>query len=286
MTNEEKSSSYSPLLQIMGQFGISGSAEAVNAEKIIELLYSRLIIVQSLNKIDTIEGKADLLMNHYAQAFNINQWYEEEPTLKNISFIPKNYTNYNWAENKISQDIYQEIIEHHLKAGTSENGIIEINFTSKSEEFSKLFLDNLFETLSQFYVTKTNQRQRETFEIVQHYYDSLQVELRQAEFEYATLKDKNVLKVKSKGLLEELRTLRKVETLNVAFTEALKNLEMSKFNLINQTPILQLIDQPVYPLKENKPKIVLILAVVLLMTFFFATLLIIVNKIIRDALKA
>jgi len=90
---------------------------------------------------------------------------------------------------------------------------------------------------------------------VQHYYDSLQVELRQAEFEYATLKD-------------------------------IKNLEMSKFNLINQTPILQLIDQPVYPLKENKPKIFLISFVVLLLTFFFASLFIISNKIIRDALKA
>jgi len=87
-------------------------------------------------------------------------------------------------------------------------------------------------------------------------------------------------------MLEELRTLRKVETLNVAFTEALKNLEMSKFNLINQTPILQLIDQPVYPLHENKPKIFLISFVVLLLTFFFASMFIICNKIIRDALKA
>jgi len=59
-----------------------------------------------------------------------------------------NGAEYNWAENKISQDIFQEIVDHHLKAGTSENGIIEINFTSMSEEFSKSFLDNLFETLS------------------------------------------------------------------------------------------------------------------------------------------
>lgn len=286
MTNEEKSSNYSPLLQIMGQFGMSGNAEAVNAEKIIELLYSRLIIVKTLNKLGTIEDKDDLLMNHYAQAFNINKWYHEKPELKNVTFTPKDYSAYNWSENRISQDIYQEIVDHHLKAGTSENGIIEINFTSMSEEFSKAFLDNLFETLSEFYITKTNQRQRETFDIVQHYYDSLQVELRQAEFELASLKDKNILKTKSKGMLEELRAFRKVETLNVAYTEALKNLEMSKFNLINQTPILQLIDQPVYPLKENKPKIMLISFVVLLFTFFFASLFIISNKIIKDALKA
>jgi len=51
-----------------------GNAEAVNAEKIIELLYSRLIIVKTLNKVGTINDKADLLMNHYAQAFKINKW--------------------------------------------------------------------------------------------------------------------------------------------------------------------------------------------------------------------
>jgi len=144
----------------------------------------------------------------------------------------------------------------------------------------------LFETLSEFYVSKTNQRQRETYTMAQNYFDSLSLELRQAEFELASLKDKNVLKVKSKGVLEELRTLRKVETLNVAYTESLKNLELSKFNLINQTPILQLIDRPVYPLKENKANIILIAFAVLMLCFFFATIIIIANKIIKDALKA
>jgi len=286
MTNEEKNSTYSPLMQIMGQFGISGSSQAIKAEKIIELLYSRLIIVQTLNKVDTVDNKADLLINHYANVFDINQWYMDESDLKNVQFNNKNYQDYSWAENKISQDVYKEIIEHHLEAGTSENGIIEINFTSKSEDFSKVFLDHLYETLSQFYISKTNERQRETYDIVQHYYDSLQLELRQAEFDYATLKDKKILTVKSKGTLELMRALQKVETLNVAYTEALKNLEVSKFNLINQTPILQLIDQPVYPLNENKPRIFLIAFVVLALTLFFATLIIIVNKIIKDALKA
>jgi len=59
MTNQEKSNSYSPLLQIMGQFGMSGGSEAVNAEKIVELLFTRLIIVNTLLKTDTINNEAD-----------------------------------------------------------------------------------------------------------------------------------------------------------------------------------------------------------------------------------
>jgi len=55
--------------------------------------------------------------------------------------------------------------------------------------------------------------------------------------------------------------------------------------LISQTPILQLIDKPVFPLKENKPNLLLIAFVTFALGWLLATMLIIFLKIIRDALK-
>jgi len=285
MTNDESSSTYSPLSQIAGQFGINAPKGGVSSEKIVELLRTRKIILSTLTKKDIIDDKNDLLINHFFRLYNMNEEYVETPELQDFIFESKSTSNYTWKENKISQDIYKKIIGNFLSAGTSENGIINVNFTSESESFSKVFLDHLYDTLSGFYISKTNQKQRETFEIVKEYTDSLNYSLRNAESDLAQWKDKNVLKVKNKGIIEELRLLRKVETLNTAYTEALKNLELSKFNLISQTPILQLIDKPVFPLKVNNPNLLYLIIITFALAWILATLIIIFLKIIRDALK-
>jgi len=286
MTNQEKSSRYSPLLQIMGQFGMSGGSESVNAEKIVELLFTRLIIGNTLFKTDSINNQPDLLINHFIKEFSIDDGAGDETEFQNITFISKKNEDYTIKENKVIQDIYKEITEHHLTAGTSDNGIVEVNYKSISESFSKKYLDNLFETISEYYISKSNQKQRETYDIVKYYNDSLQTALRKAEAEWAILSDKNVFKVKNEGRLNQLRKTHELEALNIAYTESVKNLELAKFNLINQTPILQLIDSPVFPLKENKTNYPLIIFAVLTLTFFFAIVIITINKIIKDALKS
>jgi len=285
MTNQEKGNRYAPLMQIMGQFGMSGGSEGVDADKIIELLFTRLIISSALFKTDTINKKTDLLVNHFIKEFNAKAWYDGKPALQNIVFKTKADENFTVEENKIVQDIYKEITEHHLTAGTSDNGIVEVNYKSISEPFAKIYLDNLYETLSEYYISKSNQKQRETFDIVKYYNDSLQNALRRAEAEWAILSDKNVFKVKNEGRLNQLRKTNELEALNVAYIESVKNLELAKFNLINQTPILQLIDRPVFPLKENKTNYPLIIFAVLVLTFFFSVIVVVLNKIVKDALK-
>lgn len=286
MTTADSNQSFSPLMQLAGQIGINPtSASALSSEKLVELMRSRLIILTTLMQKTEIEKKDDLLINHFSRIYEINNNYEDQPELKNIIFEQIDLDFFNEKENKVASDIYSTIVRDYLNAGTSKNGIITVSYTSDSELFAKQFLEVLVKTLSDFYVNKTNQKHRETYNIMQHYTDSLQAELKQSEFNLAEWKDKNVLKVKSKGILSELRLLRTVETLNVAYTESLKNLELAKFNLITSTPILQTIDKPILPLKRNHPNILFIYAIPIIVSIIFATILILVWKFFRDALS-
>ena len=84
------------------------------------------------------------------------------------------------------------------------------------------------------------------------------MELEIAEEEFAKVKDINQRIVKASGRLKELRLKRRVEVLNTMYLEIVKNLELSKITLLNQTPIIQIIDKPILPLKiEEKSKIAL-----------------------------
>ena len=40
------------------------------------------------------------------------------------------------------------------------------------------------------------------------------------------------------------------------YIEATKNLELAKFNLLINTPIIQVIDKPIFPLEEKRPRAV------------------------------
>ena len=70
-----------------------------------------------------------------------------------------------------------------------------------------------------------------------------------AEYEYAAYKDANFGVQRAKGLLQEIRLKRNVEILNVMYVEVVKNLELSKFTLLNNKPLLNIIDRPTFPLE-------------------------------------
>ena len=81
--------------------------------------------------------------------------------------------------------------------------------------------------------------------------DSVFGELQLAESKFAKVKDINQRIIKASGRLKELRLMRSVEVLNTMYLEIIKNLELSKITLLNKTPIINIIDKPILPLKGN-----------------------------------
>jgi uncharacterized protein involved in exopolysaccharide biosynthesis len=89
-------------------------------------------------------------------------------------------------------------------------------------------------------------------DVLQNRADSVFSELEIAEEDFARIKDINQRIVKASGRLKELQLMRRVEVLNAMYLEIVKNLELSKIALLNQTPIINIIDEPILPLDEDK----------------------------------
>jgi len=286
MTNEKTSSSLSNLMSMASNFGFSsGESEELSSDKLVELLKSKRIVSTALLSEVKIDGRTDRLINFYCEEFDCDSFFDVD-SLSNVKFHSRRLSDLSYAQNKKLHDIYSEILKSYLTAESSQNGIISINCNTVSESFSKEFTEKLISALSSFYVSKTVERQRTSKRLVQEYADSVNVELSNAEYQLAQWKDKNFRTTKSKGYLEELRLLRKVENLALMYSESLKNLEIAKFELLNNTPVLQIIDRPSYPLEKKKPNRLLYLLIAAFLTLAFTTILITVMKIIRDALKA
>ena len=79
--------------------------------------------------------------------------------------------------------------------------------------------------------------------------------------------------------------MRNVEVLNTMYLELVKNIEVSKLTLLNQTPIIQVIDRPTLPLEDTKLSPVLVFVISFVLSFLISVFYFVFRKMIADSLK-
>lgn len=251
MLESSKSSGMSGALALASQFGLLGnsSSSVIDEDKLLELVKSETIIKTALFKKVVINGKKDFLANHYIDWFNYQEKFDKTDSLKNFRF--KNQReNLTKLENKVFKLFYSQI-SSNLTCQKTKSGIITIEIKSKSELFSKHFNDCLLEALTTFYVNRVAEKGKKNVEIIQSRVDSVAEALRNSEEALARWKDGNFQLVKAQGMMNEIKLRRNVEVNNSMYIEGIKQLEVSKFNLLQETPFLQVIDKPSFPLEES-----------------------------------
>jgi uncharacterized protein involved in exopolysaccharide biosynthesis len=197
-----------------------------------------------------INGKTDLLIEHYLEIDKIKDRWAESDDFKGVSFHDKS----SFIHDSISGIIWQEIIENNLtvELKSDEANIITLSYISLNQEFAKEFVEKLINEMSKMYIAHQTAQANKTLDFLQDRADSVFSELIIAEQQLAKAKDINQRIIKVTGRLKELQLMREVEVLNAMYLEIIKNLELSKITLLNKTPIINIIDEPILPLEEDK----------------------------------
>ncbi len=245
-------------MALASQFGLmsGGSSAVINEDKLLEIIKAETIIRTALLKKATIDSTTDLMANHFIDLFGYKEAWEDNDSLRGFRFpIEKEAGglinlkgNLSEKENSVLKMFCAQISTNLLTADKSKSGIITITTKTKSELFSIYLNQYLVEALTSFYVERITEKGRANLSIVQKRVDSISIALKDAEFTLARWKDANYQLVKAQGMIEELRLRRDVEVCNSIYLEGFKQLEISKFTLLQQTPFLQIIDQPTLPL--------------------------------------
>ena len=280
---ENAEGSANGLTGIASQFGFDitgGSSTTFTQENILELLKSRGVVVNALMQDAVINDKKDLLIEHY---ININSIRDSWPeNLSSFSF-QKGKTI---MHDSISGVIWQQIIDKKLKVNlkTSEATIVELSYISISDQFAKYFVESLIAQMSKMYVKHQTAQAQHTLDFLQKRSDSVFTELKIAEEEFAKIKDINQRIIKLSGRLKELQLMRQVEVLSTMYLEITKNLELSKLTLLNNMPIINIIDKPTLPLKDDSISTIGLVIVFGFLGAFFSFCFFVVRKLFNDAL--
>jgi uncharacterized protein involved in exopolysaccharide biosynthesis len=282
MLSTETGGGISGILRMAGQFGVGAAAggSELSSEKLMDLLSSRQIVYSSLLKTVEIDGKKNLLANHIVSIL-----YNKPNAIKNTSIEKLTPT-----ENELLMSIYSSITNGALISNVGRSGVVHITFDSSSEKVAKETLQVLVTTLRDYYTDKAIEQQRLTYNIINDRVDSLEKALYSTEYNMAHFIDEyrpalRAGSLSAQKLMTQDQLKRQAEILNVMYAEAAKNREIAQMSMLSNRPIVQIVDLPAYPLDEKKPNIIIIYVLALFLTLGVVTILVVLNKLVRDALK-
>jgi hypothetical protein len=152
--------------------------------------------------------------------------------------------------------MYTNLSKTGLSVGQKDKkiAIITIEVNSTNELFSKYFTEALVKEVSDFYVTTKSKKARLNMDILERQTDSIRRELNGAITGVAVANDNTF------GLNPALNVRRApsarrqvdVQANTAILTELVKQTELAKVALRKETPLIQVIDRPILPLKKEK----------------------------------
>jgi uncharacterized protein involved in exopolysaccharide biosynthesis len=248
-------------LGLASQFGfdIGGSGGGAFAgSNLIELMKSRLLVEKTLLNPIEVEGKTISIAEYYIQINKMREAWDKNPALKNIQFLPNtDREKFTLQQDSILKGIYSSLTAPgNLTIAQKDKkvSITSIEVVSLNEKFSKIFCENLAKETSEYYVEIKSKKARMNVEILQKQTDSIRAELNSAITGVATAAD-NVFNLNMAMNVKRTPGARRqvdVQANTAMLTSLVTNLEMSKMALRKETPLIQIIDRPIFPLEKEK----------------------------------
>ena len=237
--------------------GAGGNSGAFSGANLMELFKSRAMVEQTLLAPVTQNNKTISLAEMYIKEKKWRDKWNEKPTMKGLKFLPNaDRTKFTRAQDSIFGVIYNDLSKNALSVEQKDKKVAIGTITMKgtNELFAQQFTLALTKTVTDFYIETKSKRAKENMDILVRQTDSIRAELNGAITGVAVANDNTF------GLNPALNVKRvpsakrqvDVQANTAILTEIVKQAELAKVTLRKETPLIQVIDQPILPLPKEK----------------------------------
>lgn len=242
---------------LSGQFGSDilgalGGSNLLSGENIIELAKSRSIIRKTLmSAYDTNQSLADVYANTYKLK---NKWKNSSEVNMDIHFA-LNKPSLTRMEDSLLNTLIDRIIKKDIQVFKPDRrlSLFEMNIIMLDEKLADLFCRRLLVKTSDLYIQSKTKRLVGNINRLQHLADSLRGHANQKTYD-AAVAEFGTLDVNPQYYQQNVqKTINSRDEMlsSTVYSEVIKNLEISKASLLQETPTIQIIDMPDTPLPDN-----------------------------------
>jgi hypothetical protein len=224
----------------------------LSGENIIELSKSRSLIRKTLlSSYDSTQSLADV----YATTYKLKKkWKKSSEVNAEIAFSP-NKNTFSRVEDSLLNTLIDKIIKKDIQVFKPDRrlGLFEMDVVMLDEKLADLFCRILLTKTSDLYIQAKTKRLVGNINRLQHLADSLKGYANQKSYD-AGMSDFGTLDVNPQYYEQNVQnTINSRDEIlsSTIYSEIIKNLELSKVSLLQETPTIQIIDTPDRPLPDN-----------------------------------
>ncbi|MFN3793384.1 MAG: hypothetical protein ACK4RX_01870 [Chitinophagaceae bacterium] len=252
------------LASLAGQFGVDvgggGGGGLIAGDNILLYFKSESLAREVLLSPWDSAGKQSLA-DRYILTHGLQEKWAENKRIGNISFqVDLGDHRYTRLQDSLLQVIISGAIlkkQFSINKIDKKAGFIQLSVTMQDEALARIYCDRLVDIAVKRYVALKTERQQKTVDKLQARVDSISNLLNRKTSASAALQtaaatmDVNPLYRTNTAVASELTTRDKT-MLATVYGEVVKNLELAKFTLSQETPVIQIVDKDNYPLIKNK----------------------------------
>ncbi|KQN34093.1 lipopolysaccharide biosynthesis protein [Pedobacter sp. Leaf41] len=268
-----------------------GGGGIFQGDNILGLYKSRTMLQETLLTPIEVSGKQQLLVDRYIEINDLRSKWEKTPKLIDVNFPLKNDQNGTLIPNRLRDSLLGSFINDlnkkylNVTKPDKKLNIIQVDVKAPDEIFAKAFNDALVKNVNEFFINTKTKKAIQNVRILQHKTDSVRNVMNGAIYSAVAVADAtpNLNPTRQvQRIAPSQKAQFSAETNKSVLGALLQNLELSKMGLLKETPLIQVIDQPIYPLSVSTFGKFKGLVIGGFIFFVVIILILIFRKIIRD----
>lgn len=259
--NKVGNSGLAGLASVAGQFGVdvsNGNGSGVLSNDNIMLYFKSPSLAKEvlISPLDTINNQT--FFDRYIKTYGLkSEWEKVIP--KDIFEKINSFNNISRQQDSLIQIVVDKILSDQFEVTKPDKkaSLIDVVIKMEDELLAKKYCEKIVEVVSERYIKMKVQRQSNSVNKLQNRADSIMKLLNQKTFSSLSIQNKSTTMdinplYKTNSSVDLETTIRDKSLLSSLFSSVVQNLEIAKFTLNQETPVFQIIDTPVLPLKKEK----------------------------------
>jgi hypothetical protein len=237
---------------------LSGGSTLFEEDNIIELYRSRRMLYETLLSKGYFSGDSLRLISRWVREENLIEKWRGELGNPIFNFeIPQE--QFTVKHDSLLFKVIKDFQEKHLVVDKPDRllSILSVTFSATDQQFAKIFNEALVEKVNNFYLLAKTKKTGENLKTLLRQADSTRMVLDDAIVQMARateqLPNPNPLYASSQVPIQKLSI--DVQANAAVYEEIVKNLEVAKISHRNNTPLILIIDGPMYPLTSDKDRL-------------------------------
>jgi hypothetical protein len=239
--------------------GTGAGGTGSGLERVIELIGSDRIIGNAILKEAEVNGKNDLLVNHYINLQGYKKQWEKDSLLSKVQF-PSGilFADLSFPQRKAIKMIIGSLIGKDntskliAKSFDKKSGVVTLAVTYKNEDFAIQLTNSIYQEVIEFYSDQSLAATSNNVQVLTQKADSIRRELDATRRAFARNSDKALGLLLQEDKVENKSLSFKENMLSLMYAEVQKNLETLRYIEASSIPSFSIIDQPFSPIKAQQ----------------------------------